>query len=85
MIMRINKTWRLRFILITSGLALGFLAKWIAGHYDPSQEPPLPDQGKTVRQVIKFVPNPFHQPSLILAAAPLGHPWNSSSSTGDEY
>ncbi len=81
--MRINKTWRLRFILITSGLALGLIAKWIAGHYRDSQDRLDPDQ--PVRQVIESAPIPSRQHYPLLAASPLVHPPKASRGSGGEY
>ena len=54
--MRIAKTWRLRFILIASGLAIGFLAKWVAGHYQESPGKRNPDADQPVRRVIDSAP-----------------------------
>ncbi len=39
-------SWRLRLIIIAFGLALGFFAKWISGHYNAPR-----DGDKPARQV----------------------------------
>ena len=46
-----RKSWRLRLIIIACGLALGFIAKWFAGHYKAQEENPPGDGDKPPRQV----------------------------------
>ena len=46
-----RKSWRLRLIIIACGLALGFIAKWFAGHYKAQEENPPGDGDKPARQV----------------------------------
>lgn len=43
--------WRTRFVLLALGLAIGFLAKWFAGHYQ-QPENGLPAEGDTPKRKV---------------------------------
>ena len=82
--MRITETWRLRFILITAGVALGFIAKWLAGHYQEPAGNGNPPAEQAVRRVIDVTPPRLRQnPAFPLANSLLRHPTVPSWNVGE--
>jgi hypothetical protein len=60
-----RRTWRLRLMIIASGVALGFLAKWVAGHYSnpPENKPPAGSNPKlNYVQLQPLSPGPLDLP-----------------------
>ena len=51
MTIKFGSSWRLRLIIIATGIAVGIIGKWIAGHYNSPGEAPPKDGDTPVRQV----------------------------------